>query len=402
MAVTFLTNEDKQELLDSIEAGVDTLKNTIVTEEVNLLSLYPAEDKVMSKTDTKVVFYDHTSYKTVFIPVEAGKTYYMSYISTAYTSVRHALLDTNKAGAATAYTQENCYTDTTIVKEAQSDGYYAICLQIGTYNAAQVVVAEGKPFTGGGGYTLSGAVELAPEHIEQVKSALPTSTVEGKKLGVIGDSITVGYMVTGKNADDTWAGGYVTKKWYDYVVERYGFASVQANAEIGRSFTKDGSMSTRITQKIKELDSDLDVIVVFGGTNDFNWSPTIGSMDDAPAETSGGLSFFSALRFTAEYLLTNYPNARIIFMTPLPRKNSEGFNGKDTNGKRVLDYADAISEMCRCYGFDLVDLNHVGGFYVWNDAWLNAHMMDGLHPNETGTEIYVKNGILPKLDSIFL
>jgi lysophospholipase L1-like esterase len=254
-------------------------------------------------------------------------------------------------------------------------------------------------------YVLSPDVKLADEHIEQVKAAMggaSVSNVVGKKLGVVGDSITVGYMVTGYNDDGTAKGGYVTKKWYDYVVERYGFASVQANAEIGRSFAKDGSMSTRFTQRIKELDSDLDVIIVFGGTNDLNFSPAIGTMDDVPSEANGGISFFSALRFTAEYLLTNHPNARIIFMTPLPRNDTtKGFNYKDPNGKRLIDYADAIAEMCRCYGFDIVDLNRVGGFYVWSDTWLTANMLDGLHPNEAGTEIYARNGILPKLDTIF-
>lgn len=390
MPVTFLTDEDKQELLDSIDASVDTLKNTLVTEEVNLLPLYPTEDKVMSKTDTKVVFYNNTDYKTVFVPVEAGKTYYISYLGATYTNIRRAVLDTDKAGAASAYTQEDIYAGTAIALEIQSDGYCAICLTVSNYNSGQIAFTEGKPYTGEGGYTLSGAVELAPEHIEQVKKAQGTSTVEGKKLGVIGDSITYGSALLQEE-----------KRWWQYVKERYGFANVYSNAEIGRAFTQDGMTSTRFTQKIKELPTDLDVIIVFGGVNDRAFNATIGTMEDEPAEDNKNISFYSALRFTAEYLLTNHPNARIIFMTPLPCNQGLGFNGKNTAGFRLQDYADAVAEMCRAYGFDMVDLNRVGGFYVWSEGWLADHMEDGIHPNNAGTQIYVKNGILPKLDSIF-
>lgn len=391
-----------------VETGIDEIQ----VESDSEIDLFPAgtvQNWVMGYGSGKITFYESETYYSVFIPVEAGKTYRITsnVERPAYVDLRHAFFDVqdvnlivaNQSYTNATYNKENLYIDTPISFTAPSNGYYGIsAANINRWDVQFLSEHETVPTAE---YRLSGDVKLVQEHINQVKNAISTSNVSGKKLGVIGDSITVGYMVTGYNEDGSAKGGYVTKKWYDYVAERYGFASVQANAEIGRAFTKSGSMSTRFTQKIKELDSDLDVIIVFGGTNDFNWSPTIGTMDDTPSEEDGGISFFAALRFTAEYLQTNFPNARIVFMTPLPRKNSEGFNGKDTNGKRVIDYADAIAEMCRCYGFDIVDLNRVGGFYVWSDTWLNAYMMDGLHPNEAGTEVYVRNGILPKLDTLF-
>lgn len=355
--------------------------------EVDLLPLYPKESKVMSTASGKVVFYDNASNYTVFVPVEKNKTYQLKYLGNQYTYVRHAFLDENKEGLSTDYKQGEIYPDNPIVYTASDNGYYAICVQtsaISSIGFFAEVPAEEKTE-----YYLSSDVKLSSEHIEQVKKIV--SKVEGKKIGVIGDSITYG---SGLTTGD--------KRWWEYVKDRYGFASVYSNAEIGRAFTQDGMTSTRFTQKIKELPNDLDVIIVFGGVNDRAFNAPIGTMDDEPKEDNQGISFCSALRYTAEYLLTNHPNAQIIFMTPLPCNQSLGFNGKNANGHRLQDYADAIAEMCRAYGFDMVDLNHVGGFYVWSQNWLNTYMEDGIHPNNEGTKIYVHKGILPKLDSILV
>lgn len=387
-------------LVNVPDSGQNVIDEVIIpsqTIEVDLLPLSPAENKVMSTSGDNIVFYNNDGWRTVFIPVESSKTYRLVYIGSQYTTFRHAFLDENKTGLAVDYhLAENVTNEQPVIFTAKNNGYYAVGIQAPDYGTGSIQFLTEVETEETIERVLSSNVKLAAEHVAQViNDGLRVSNVAGKKLGVIGDSITFGTVNLGETRLTE------NERWWGYVKARYGFAEVEWNAEVGRAFTRDGTMSTRFTQKIKELSGDLDVIIVFGGVNDRAFNANIGTIDDEPKEDDGGISFYSALRFTAEYLLTNHPNARIIYMSPLPCKQSFGFNGKNEAGYRVQDYADAISEMCRAYGFDFVDLNRVGGFYVWNQSWLDAHMEDGIHPNKAGTGIYVRNGILPKLDTIF-
>lgn len=373
----------------------------IVSYKGNILTRLIPEKKVISTSGGEIIFYDNENMDTFFVPVNVGEKYYLVSKSGFIGSVRRAFVDTSRNGSSDTYVID-AITETPIEFTATEKGYFLVCVE--PTNTNNLSVSKGNVDTKDYYLLVRDNIKLVQNQINQTLDECTeyvfSSSVKNKKLHALGDSITYGYTVAGKNEDGSWIGANVSKKWWEFVAERYGM-SATSDAEIGRAFTKDGSMSTRFTQRVQEIPTDSDVIIVFGGTNDFNWSPNIGSIDDTSSNENGNISFYSALKFVAEYLSTNFYDKTIIFMTPLPRKNTEGFNGKDVNGKMLIDYAEAITKMCRCYGFYCIDLNNICDFYVYSDAWLETYMVDGLHPNDLGTKIYVEKGIYPALDKIF-
>ena len=74
-----------------------------------------------------------------------------------------------------------------------------------------------------------------------------------------------------------------------------------------------------------------------------------------------------------------YPDAEIVFMTPLKRV---GYMRRNQKGYCLNQYVTAINEMANFYGIRVVDL--------FNEPELdfsskkNLYLVDGLHPNEMG------------------
>lgn len=383
----------------------------------NVLKSLTSEQKVISTHKNDVVFYDNDLYSTFFVPIKNGnKIYVASLLTSGYTPIRYAFVDFNRTGLASTYVSTDVYPSTPIEIASPIDGYFAVCGL--NENVSYLSVSIGKLDTSDKN-RLSNDVILQNGHLEQAKiyvnDNIFINKLNGKVLYPIGDSITYGSGLL--QAD---------KKWWNYVSERYGMTVKYAenssltpsingkiDAQVGRAFTKDGSASTRFTQRIKEIPSDADVVIIFGGTNDFGLKNVeIGSMDDISSDANGGISLYSALKYCGEYLSQNHNDKTIIFMTPLPRNSKdEEFNAKDSHGKRLIDYAEAIKTMCRCFGFYCVDLNNIGEFYVGSQTWIDENTFisdtgdghgDGLHPNATCTEKFTKNGIFPALDSFFV
>jgi lysophospholipase L1-like esterase len=357
----------------------------------DLIPEQSVENKILSYVGNKVVLYDNTNYSTVYVPISEGVTYILSaspkIISPAFVQVRYAVAYTDKSFDNSSYVSANLYQGDVATYVAQHDGYFVITTAIKDYGDV-LFSAQVK--------SLKNDIYLSDEAIKEI---IPPPSAKGSKLCVIGDSITYGYTMT--LTDGELVGSRVTKKWHKYVAERYGIENVVESAEIGRAFTRDGSMSTRFTEVVKNIDADCDVIIVFGGTNDFGFNANIGNIDDEPSDTNQNSSFYSAVSYVANYLTNNFPNAEIIFMTPIPRNDGDTFNPSNTAGAKVTDYANAIAEVGRSYGIRVIDLNRVSNFYIANQTWIDENMPDGLHPNDNGTNIYVTNGIFPVLDEVF-
>lgn len=79
-----------------------------------------------------------------------------------------------------------------------------------------------------------------------------------------------------------------------------------------------------------DMKKDADVIVVFGGTNDYGHGDApLGASTDTEPDT-----FYGAVNYLMENLELEYPNAKKIYVTPMHRFNEnnlrgEGFKTKD-------------------------------------------------------------------------
>ena len=191
-----------------------------------------------------------------------------------------------------------------------------------------------------------------------------------KKITIIGDSITYGY-------DGTDAS--LVAKPYPWIIQDLLGIPVY-NYGISGSTISGGGASTSIPgnapMNIRYADMVYaDYILVLGGVNDYIITSTpLGTKGDTTNQT-----FYGALKILIEGLIKKYPTGKIGFMTPLRKANDTVANGA---GLTLKQYRDAIIDMCEDYCIPVLDLYTKGGCHPNIEAWKNANLPDGLHPNQ--------------------
>ena len=135
--------------------------------------------------------------------------------------------------------------------------------------------------------------------------------------------------------------------------------------------------------RVEEMRPDADVVVVFGGTNDFGHGDApLGDMESREEET-----FYGALHMLLTKLIEKYPEAQIVVMTPLHRLNEEDARFSSRGIRRVgkLEvYVNAIQQVAAFYSVPVVDLYRTSGLQPRVPVLKEKYMPDGLHPNDAG------------------
>lgn len=210
----------------------------------------------------------------------------------------------------------------------------------------------------------------------------------GKKALFFGDSITYGvesfepnndYLYGLKNAGD--------KKYSSLLCARLGMTEVN-KAISGSSFCKlNNSAVNSITETIQGTTSAADYIFVAGGVNDFQTGEPVGALGDTTNAT-----FYGCLDLSCKHLKNTYPNAVVIFITPINWCQS---TDKDAIAP-LNTYRNAIFEVATKYGFNVLDGSLVGFPTDSKSPFRPIMMYDGCHPTELGHSLYAKTlaGIL--------
>ena len=196
--------------------------------------------------------------------------------------------------------------------------------------------------------------------------------LKGKKINFLGDSITEGVGTTGQD-----------KCYHQLMREKHGLSAARnygvGGTRLARQVTpsENARHDLDFPMRAAEMDKDADVVVIFGGTNDFGHGDApIGNFSDRTPD-----SFYGALHYLYTYLITEYPEANIFVCTPLHRLSE---NTPDRKGKLLSDYADMIKEVARYYSLPVIDLYNIYGVQPSIDAQRERFMPDGLHPNDAG------------------
>lgn len=191
----------------------------------------------------------------------------------------------------------------------------------------------------------------------------------GKKAAFVGDSITAGAQ----------AGS--GPLYYQIINSDIHFGSVTVDAVAGSGFSAIGTDKTPIITRAANLATDLDLIVVFAGTNDFGHSVPIGSLTDTT-----DISFCGAVAGTILEILDNNPDVRLVMMTPLHRASGtyDGEDDVNTQGKVLLDYVDALISVCRKYSIPIIDTYAISGMNPNVPDIGTDYFADGLHLNAAG------------------
>ncbi|MDD3078154.1 MAG: SGNH/GDSL hydrolase family protein [Paludibacter sp.] len=165
-------------------------------------------------------------------------------------------------------------------------------------------------------------------------------------------------------------------------------------------------------EKLKEERNDnIDAIIIFAGTNDYNggipmgnfYSETIRSVNSNGqivkrkyrTPVINDSTFCGRINRAISYLKNNFPKQQIIIMTPIHRGYAN-FNERNiqpdeyyANGQGLFidDYVNALKQAANNWAVPVIDLYSISGLYPMSDSYSqyfhNAET-DMLHPNANG------------------
>ena len=204
----------------------------------------------------------------------------------------------------------------------------------------------------------------------------------GKKINFLGDSITEGCCATSPEK------GYVDvmKRKYRLTEARnYGIGGTRIARQ--RIPSGEPKFDQDFCGRFSEMNPDADIIVVFGGTNDFGHGDApFGELSDTTDET-----FCGSLRVLYEKLINRCPAAQIVVLTPLHRLSENvTVNERGIPCKPLKAYVDAIRTIAEYYSLPVLDLWSVSGFQPHVDVIREKYMPDGLHPSDLGHAILAR------------
>ena len=186
----------------------------------------------------------------------------------------------------------------------------------------------------------------------------------------------------------TWAaiGDSITAQgsYLDTVSSMLGLGTRTIIATGGQKMSGNSGMWTDAV--INSIPSGTNIVTILAGTNDWAQSVALGTDSSSDTDTYKG-----AIRTAVEKIYTNYPFARLFFITPpygeLPGKiTSDHWDNAWTNtlGLSVRDYAQAAQEVCEALGVPC--LNLAASMGIGHENLSNFVKNDGgqVHPNAVG------------------
>lgn len=222
-------------------------------------------------------------------------------------------------------------------------------------------------------YVLEGNLDLISAQV---------TPLYNKKIGFLGDSITMGSYAGQNYGDSTYVN---VKTYHDLLSDVYYFINVNYGIG-GTGFTTNGGSHTTFYERVEGMADDLDVIVVYGGWNDRLYANnSLGTIEDETPNT-----LYGAVQHTVKLLKEKYPNKPIIFMTHF------------TDTEEIAKVNKAIKEVCLQNYIDVIDLSHTVLSEI-NDITRKYYFkaQDGVHPNTSGHKILAQY-ISSKIKEILL
>ncbi len=180
---------------------------------------------------------------------------------------------------------------------------------------------------------------------------------------VLGDSITAGEKLSSQS--QTYAS--LLGKKIGATVHNYG---------LGGSAVA-GIHPNRFLDRYQYMDPSANLIMVFGGTNDYGFDTALGKMGDRTDET-----YYGGLNQLMSGLQQMYPDAEIVFITPLKREKDSKQN---KYGNTLNQYVQAVMDMAMFYNYRVINVYEPE---ILNFAsQMNLYMKDGIHPNAIAHEM---------------
>ena len=202
--------------------------------------------------------------------------------------------------------------------------------------------------------------------------------LKGTKINFLGDSITAG---SGTSSPDKVFPMLIERE-YGAICQNYGIGGTRiARQKVPTDIQHDKDFISRVP----EMDNDADIVVVFGGTNDFGHGDApIGTMSDRTPYT-----FYGALHCLYTALIEKYHGVPIVVLTPLHRITEDTPTGdnKPAPVGTLKEYVDIIREVAEYYSLPVLDMFKESGLQPKIPIIRQKYVPDGLHPNDDGHAI---------------
>lgn len=203
--------------------------------------------------------------------------------------------------------------------------------------------------------------------------------LKGKRIAFLGDSITEGH---GTTSPEHIFWNILARKTG---AESFGYGIGGTRIAPSRKPSPEPRWDLYFASRVEEMIPDADIVVVFGGTNDFGHSDAaFGRMEDRTEDT-----FYGSVHVLLQKLLEKYPESQIVVMTPLHRLSESCYDYNEMGLRCAADletYVNAIMEVAAYYGIPVLDLFRTSGIQPKVPAIRERFMPDGLHPSDAGHE----------------
>ena len=195
--------------------------------------------------------------------------------------------------------------------------------------------------------------------------------LQGKRINFLGDSITEGHGVAEK--ENIFVNRLKTALKLGEA-RNYGIGGTRIALQ--RVPSANERWDLNFIQRAKEMRPDADVVVVFGGTNDFGHGDApFGTFEDRTADT-----FCGACHVLYRELLERFPAAQLVILTPLHRCGEAAHDGKP----ELRTYVEMIRRIAEYYAIPVLDLYAQSGIQPEVPIIKEWYCPDGLHPNDDG------------------
>ena len=154
-------------------------------------------------------------------------------------------------------------------------------------------------------------------------------------------------------------------------VNNYGVSSTCITAT-------DSSDTQAMCVRYASMDNTADLVTILGGINDYY---TLGGKPLGVLGDNTKYTFYGALKVLLEGVVTNNPTARVAFFTPLQCVDSVLGFSQNSLGFKLIDYVNAIKQVCEIYSIPVLDLYGGCGINQQNGT---TFIGDGVHPNTIG------------------
>ena len=204
--------------------------------------------------------------------------------------------------------------------------------------------------------------------------------LEGKIVNFLGDSITEG------------AGATDYSRVYHQILKNKYILKTARNYGLGGSRIARQKQPSAIPsydydflQRADEMES-ADIIVVFGGTNDWGHGDSIFYDEDSASE----YTFCGACNMLFKKLKQKYPFAVILALSPLRRigDGSPLGEGNRQNGHPLRDYVEEMKRNAEKHNVFFINLFEKLDYFDPNNVAIgNKYLIDGIHPSDLGHAI---------------